>query len=678
MRLQRSSPRRATSANPQPSSIEDRLSELSAQIRDVGETGRTPDLSGLEQRIANLATYVDHDRSATSDTLARLERRLGALADAIENQEDDAAKLLLENLTQKVDSLAIAVESHEDGAAKRLLEGLTRRIDSLAVAVESKGDEDATALLEDLVRQVQAIAQTVANRGDDVAKSLLERLTRKVDSLALAVDGHADPAAKALLESLNRRVESLTAALDTKDDGSAKTLLQGLASRVESLSDAIDAQDVAGTRREMESLGRRLDQLGRQMGEQAEQLSRRQMEPLAGQLGAIEERLAALSSRASDQRGLHTHMEAIVSRLELLKGRSIDPARLNELFDRVDVAIRALPEDRFELLERKLNEVIAPAERFDRLEKKISESNAGPAEERLVALERKLDELVRVFTAGGDLLTQDDLTDLRSDIVALRRELRSLPGQAEATLGDLMRNLVSRLEQVPHEAASIADLEGHMDRIARLLEDSGHAHPALGQIGASLKAIEQQLDETRRLFDNPMPEPPAVASSGAEIESVVGLARSLSEDVTVLKSSTEATERKTRDAIDAVQDTLQAVVKRMAFLERDVDAGLAERRPVKPAIATTPAVSEPKIVLEPPPEPGPEFESGLRPAPDTELESEPPEPIREPSDQPQPSLLSRFTSRQLLRRATGGRAESFTARAGGDRRQLRLSPRAGN
>ena len=181
--------------------IEDRLSELSAQIRDVGETGRTPDLSGLEQRIANLATYVDHDRSATSDTLARLERRLGALADAIENQEDDAAKLLLENLTQKVDLLAIAVESHEDGAAKRLLEGLTRRIDLLAVAVESKGDEDATALLEDLVRQVQAIAQTVANRGDDVAKSLLERLTRKVDLLALAVDGHADPAAKALLES---------------------------------------------------------------------------------------------------------------------------------------------------------------------------------------------------------------------------------------------------------------------------------------------------------------------------------------------------------------------------------------------------------------------------------------------------------------------------------------------
>ena len=35
--------------------LEDHLSELSAQIREVGETGRTPDLSGLQERVSSLS-----------------------------------------------------------------------------------------------------------------------------------------------------------------------------------------------------------------------------------------------------------------------------------------------------------------------------------------------------------------------------------------------------------------------------------------------------------------------------------------------------------------------------------------------------------------------------------------------------------------------------------------------
>ena len=131
---------------------------------------------------------------------------------------------------------------------------------------------------------------------------------------------------------------------------------------------------------------------------------------------------------------MQTQLDAIVSRLELLKGRSIDPARLNELFDRIEVAIRALPEERFERLEQKYDANAIPAERFDRLEKKIAETCAGGvAGERLARLERKLDDIGRVFSAGGEFLTQEDLSDLRSDIVALRRELRSTarrPGRA--------------------------------------------------------------------------------------------------------------------------------------------------------------------------------------------------------------------------------------------------------
>ncbi len=469
--------------------LEDHLSELSSQLREVAETGRTPDLSGLEDRISSLGSQFADDRQTSVDTLARLERRIAALTDAIESQESDTEQKLLESLTAKVDSLA----------------------------------------------------------------------------------------------------------------------------------DAIEAQDSSGARRDIEGLGERLDRIGENFVEQTDRLSRQQLEPLAQRLGAIEERLSVLSTRTADPRGVQTQLDAMVSRLELLKGRSIDPARLNELFDRVDAAVRALPEERFARLEQTLASAIAPADRFDRLEKKIAESAGGAGADRFAALERKLDEIGRGFKAGGAPMAQDDLTDLRADIVALRRELRSMPGQSEAGLGELMRTLVKRLERQPQDTpAAVANLEVQLQRIAGILEDPTQGRMALAPIEASLKMIEMRLDEARQAVGGERP-------AG-------------SDDVVALKSSTEASERKTRDAIEAVQDTLEAVVKRMAFLERDADAGAAavERRPAE-AFSPRPLPVAPDLV-----------------APTTVS------PEREAPEQQPSGLLSRLTSRQLLKRATGGRAESFS------------------
>ena len=125
----------------------------------------------------------------------------------------------------------------------------------------------------------------------------------------------------------------------------------------------------------------------------------------------------------------------------------------------------------------------------------------------------------------------------------------------------MMRTIVKRLEKMPQDApATAADLEAQIDRIARLIEDPSQSRAALGHLEASLKTIEERLDETRRALEIQPPREDPVAA---------GIARALSDDVSGLKTSAEATERKTRDAIDAVQGTLEAVVKRMAFLERD-------------------------------------------------------------------------------------------------------------
>ena len=63
-------------------------SELSAQLRDVAETGRTPDLSASRSGLRALPRRSPRTGGSTATTLARLEQRLGALADAIEKQEE--------------------------------------------------------------------------------------------------------------------------------------------------------------------------------------------------------------------------------------------------------------------------------------------------------------------------------------------------------------------------------------------------------------------------------------------------------------------------------------------------------------------------------------------------------------------------------------------------------------
>ena len=386
------------------------------------------------------------------------------------------------------------------------------------------------------------------------------------------------------------------------------------------LAEAIEAQDVRGARRDLEGLDRKLDQLHRSLATQADLLSAPQVDslgqrldrmqaqledlakgaqfgpfaqrlqdisdrlngftvpdntgPIAERLSAIEERLAGLA-RSPDTRALHTQLESIVSRLELLKGRSIDPARLNELFDRVDAALRGnLNEERFDRLERKFAETPrgVPDERFARLEQKLDAGmRSALPDERLARLEKKLDEIGGARGVDSEVLTLDDVADLRTDIIALRRELRSLPGlgEGEANLGEVLKTVSDRLERLPYDPPGDRRGAGVADRAHRSAARGSDPQPAVAR---------PHRDEPQDDRGAPGRNAPRRALSGrprredapsADVESVASLARAISDDVTVLKGAAEASEQKTKDALEAVQSTLEAVVKRMAFLERD-------------------------------------------------------------------------------------------------------------
>jgi localization factor PodJL len=610
------------------SDLDRRLSDLSDLLREVGESGRNPDLSGLEERIAELGARFDEDREQNGEVLSNLERRLAELAAAIDEQEDGA----------------------------EILTGLTRKIDALAETVEAQDMRGARGDIELLDGKLDQLAEQLAEQAEHLSRAQVQPLEERLDRT------------QQQLEELARHARA------------SSDQLRPFAQKLQEISDRVSALGGSDERT-----------------------------PLSLRLGAIEERLAGLTnSRGPDPRALQTQLEGIVSRLELLKGRSIDPAHLTDLFDRVDAAIRAMPEEgRFDRLEQKLAAAVMATERagrqelgagggieaieeqierLERLERLIGESAAGGiseehinrleqriadtarealgardapdiSEERFARLERTLEQIGVAYSADGELLSPEDLAELRGDIVALRRELRSLPGlgEGEGNLSEVLEGIARHMERLPENPpATAAELEAQVERIAELLDDPGNARLALAHIETSLKTIEERLEETRRSLAY---RPPLSGEAvDMDVEAVAGMARALSDDVSVLKGSSEASEKKTKEALDAVQDTLEAVVKRMAFLEHDAETTAQQERPSVDAEATAePEGHDDTVELA-------ERFAPVRPAEPDIAEAEAELAAESAPSEPRTGggLLSRFTSRQLLKRATGGRAESFT------------------
>lgn len=730
--------------------VREDLLDVLRQLEGLGRHGRSVNdalrqvrerLDGMETKVTAARNMAGNRLGDIQDRLSGLTGRLGELEaeipgfDALrENQSAilerfDRMEGLVEQLAspddllEKIDGLRRNLASQREvGRIGEQILGLAERLEALP---ETIGDAPALTRIEgqlaalasefneaqrsrraaagDLDGRLSTLAETLEGMREAGIGSELSEMTERLSELAFRLDEDRRFNTDALAR-LERRIGALTTAVETQESEAAAEALAGLTQKIDGIADLLEAEVTQGTRRDLESLDRKLDQLADQLAEQTEHLSRQQLEPLetrldamqaqlealtqqtgdartelgpfaemlrdiservgaidvseasaplVERLSAIEERLAVLAApqqqsggRGQDVRALHNQLDGIVSRLELLKGRSIDPARLNDLFDRVDNAVRGLPEERFARLEEKIEEI-------------AHAYNAG----------------------GGDGLTQEDLGELNADIAALRRELRSLPMRGETSeseLSGMLKAISERLDQLPGDApGATARLEAQISRILQAVDEPGGSRQALAHIEASLKAIEARLEESWTLG----------AGDDGDIRAVADMARTLSDDVIVLKSSADVSEKKTRDALDSVQETLEAVVKRMTFLERDSDAATARgQQPVLGAPAADPSalrraapadLESPKAESvaktadeseadEADAEAASDLAAALAPAPRAETPDETEETAASKAEAREPAgggLFSRLTSSQLLKRATGGRAESFTPEA---------------
>jgi hypothetical protein len=407
------------------SELQDRLSGLTERLGDV--EAEVPGFDALRENQSAILERFDRMEGLVG-RLASPEELLGRVDGLKRQLQTVASQGEVGRVEEQIRHLADRLESLPEAiGGAPVLARIEGQLQSLAAEFveggrqRSSGAARLDAQLADIAARLQDAGE--ASRAVDLSavESLLSDIATRLEEDRRFADE--------TLGQVDRRLAAIAHAVAKQEDSSSTEILSGLTRKMDSLADAIGAQDPGGTRRDLEVLDRKLDQLSNALSSQADHLSAPQMAPLeerldqmqrqleeiadraqssaaqfgpfaqklheiseringgigpagdvgalAARLGAIEDRLAEMPAKGPESRGLHTQLEGIVSRLELLKGRSIDPARLADLFERVDSAMRTgLHQEQLERIEEKLGAGAAaavPDERFASLEQKLED-----------------------------------------------------------------------------------------------------------------------------------------------------------------------------------------------------------------------------------------------------------------------------------------------------------------
>lgn len=504
-----------------------------------------------------------------------------------------------------------------------------------------------------LAERIDGIAEQAGGSRD------LQRVETQLASLAAQI-GELRRTRMGAAAELEHRLAQVAARLDAFDIPPAPVDLGPVEDRISEIGGRLDellSQPAAPS----------LARIEKQLAVLAKVVERQEQQGAARLQAALEQKLEAFAAATRrEESGGADALAAIATRIEALQATlarrdSAAPSpqldqierKLDQLQNRIAASGRG---------EERLAQHFAPiAEQLAALSRHLEEGppavDLAPLAQRLERLEQRLDE--RLAALGPALREADDPADaeertaLRADIAALRRELRAVPVRSEEGVAGLLQTVANRLDRILREPpATMRELEQQVTRIIGTLQGADPDGSALAEIDSRLRDIQDRLDAAS-LAAADDDEPPL-----RDHDVVAELARALKSDLGALKGAAESSERNTRESLEAVHETLEAVMKRMAFLEKDAPAA------APPAAETAAAGMLDRAPAMPPPQPDiPEISLTGRRGDDKPAFVAPPLKPAPAEEAPRPAaggLLGRLTASQLLRRATGGRTESFS------------------
>jgi localization factor PodJL len=594
------------------------LGKLETLERSVVQPKQGPPRDGeamarLERQIATLASRLETaPGEAQRDNIQRIEGKLATILDVLRKPPAAAPEpsrvrprmpvaqsLPARDLRAAVAEIAQRqrhLDRGDGGVDSEHLEALRAEIAGLTKRIEA----DSPGVLQERLREdLKEIGRTLETLAPRHQLATLERgiamLTGKIDDLKDAgARGHDVSAAERVLGDLRQSIDRLR----------EPESLRELAATVQALMQKVDAIGQRPMQAPaLETLQRQIEQLAQVVGQPQDN----GLQKLEARLAALDTKFDSLLRRPGDS-GAAEAMQAALGGLKA-QMQAADPAR-----------IVARIEERIEALARRIDTAQTPE----------AESGPDPVSlitERLDRIQSRLDAQVSgaVTVPGGDAQPLLSMLSGRMDRLDSLLSQRSEPSVADTSgLERMVSDLARRIDGIggqPASEASFGELHGEVRRLSQRLEVLPDATPGLADIERKVSAVLAEVERTRLDAERFSADAARVAAetvSRSMNRAGVGENPAVGEELAQLREAQERAEQRTQETLEAVHDTLQRVVQRLASLETpaptrvppapvavDIPTRQAPRPEpvldVAPApLRTEPAARQPSLDMQPP------------------------------------------------------------------------------
>ena len=592
------------------------------------ETRQAPKASQIDGQLARIAARLRDEtpeparRTSPSQEVVTLRRQVSELARNVETMANKSITPALKDLVGKIDesraagvseaalspivALLVDMQSAIHHAPAQMARALSDEIAVINQRLDHMAESGVDAMAFTLLRQqVEALARSMSEISARMAKQdqleqQIRTLTARVEELASVPREIADRLIE-LVEGMRRSIERLDSspalrALEKRveealrNQGDVPPVVEHVLTDMRRSIDALAEHPVlASIQKRMADLAQKSDHFPQHVIETLTQL-RQSIERMERNpaLAALEEKLQDLSSRAAPTNSALTES---LSEIRISIERLAANAGLRGNSDHLQ---------RLETIEQRVTQI---AEKLD----------TPPFLQKFETLHREF--LDRLDRAKGGMSE-----DQASTILARVGELREALAQPASTrLEDLVAQLSAKVERVSGAGApdprAIHVIENQLSRISERLERNGGSVDAIDTIERSISDVVAQIAGTRQ---------------GASQVNETQIVR----------------EERTHATLNAVHETLEKIVDRLAMLETDVGS-LRKREPEAPAAAEP---QQQETIEAPVPAPAAERAPDLQKAPTPEpvalpsLTQKAPEILIEPGTGFSPPALTRDTS----------------------------------
>lgn len=569
------------------------------------------DLAAIADAVARLSARVEErERPAR-----RVEREPARPADAA------AIGRMVDSLDRRVEALSGAPLRNEPLAAGDKLEVALRRLEA-KIAENRRAARSgparpsgtlaaAIAEINDRQRAIDeegraAAAPRPASPSARVAREEIEGLRSEIGGLARLIGNLArernEPQQRAHqaeaegLAKLVARLDQIEAALgETARESTLGTIEAGYGHIIERL-DALARQVPAIDQGDIRRLEDRLDALAHQapavsegdiqrLEDRLDALLRQAPAVDQGDIRRLEDRLDALAHQApavseGDIQRLEDRLDAISAEMRNLGS----PAEFSGIVGRLESRLVEIATTVVEM-HRIASADVEPA--LDRLNRRVADIaarldavSAAPADEAFAELGGRLEALAERIEriAAGQDRPAAMLGQLHNEITALRQALAERAQPDTEALEAEIRALADRLDRASQgtaDAEALAQLEAQVAALAGRLDDFGQRPAAFARIEENLAELQAVLATTQRdAVESARDVARAAvrefaATADDESNPLIG---ALKADLRNLQSAASTADARNQETLEAVHDTLEKVIARLARLERSTEA----------------------------------------------------------------------------------------------------------